>query len=287
MKTDGLFTAPSFTYATQYNKPFKLIVFGDVHRDSPNHADKAWQDFLKYARAQQNALFLGMGDYIDSASTSERACLVGAGLHESTQNDLAVLAQQKVELLAKELGFMRGKLLGLLNGNHYYRFSDGGNSDMRLCRELQCQYLGVSTLFRLYIKHPSGSGKHSLDIFAHHGAGGSRLVGGSMNRVSQMTEHAEADIFLMGHDHKRGVIPQNPKIRLEHSPKGGLVVKSRQQWLGRSGSFLASYKPGTRDYNVDAARGPCSLGHIEFEITPAREQSGGQVLVHIDIRGVC
>ncbi len=104
----------------------------------------------------------------------------------------------------------------------------------------------------------------TLDIWAHHGAGGSRLPGGSINRVEQMREISEADVYVMGHDHKRGGWPASPRLHLGNSSKSGLQLKSRQQWLIRSGSFLRSYEDGKRNYNVDSARGPCSIGHVEL-----------------------
>lgn len=268
MKTDGLFTTHSFKIPINSGKPFRIVIFGDVHRDSPNHAKAAWQDFLAEARKMKDAWFLGMGDYVDSASTSERQCLAATAshMHESTINDLQELAAEKVKLLAKELGFMKDRLIGLLNGNHYFSFQDGTNTDQKLCGLLGCKYLGVSTFTRLYLDHFGR--QTSLDIWAHHGLGGARLPGGSINRVDQMREHAQADIYIMGHDHKRCVIPANPRLYLEHAAKSGLAIKSRQQWLIRSGSFLASYEDGCRNYNVDAGRGPCSLGHVELHISP-------------------
>lgn len=287
MKTDGLFTAATYTHECKANVPFKLIIFGDVHRDSPDHAHDAWQDFLNYARRQENAVFLGMGDYLDSTSTSEREILERAGLHDTIKWDLVKVTKAKLDILENELSFLRGKLIGLLNGNHYFQFASGINSDMELCERLGCQYLGVSTLLRLNVA-TSATQRHSLDIFAHHGAGGGgRLVGGSMNRIGQMCEQAEADVFIQGHDHKRGVIPQNPKIYLENNARGGLVIKSRQQWLVRSGSFLTAYMPGSRNYNVDAQRGPCSIGHCELEITPVRDCRDGADVCRFDIRGIC
>ncbi len=266
MKTDALFTVSSFNIPIKSNKPFHLVFFGDVHRDSRNHALGAWKDFLAYAKKLKDAYFIGMGDYVDSASSSERDCLEGMGgrLHESTKDSLADLAGDKVRLIAGELSFMKGRLIGLVNGNHYFNFQDGTNTDMRLCGLLDCKYLGVSSFIRLSLD--CFTRKTTLDVWVHHGAGGSRLPGGSINRVDQMREHAEADIYAMGHDHKRGVWPANPRLHLQNSSKNGLSVKSRQQWLIRSGSFLASYEDGKRNYNVDAGRGPCSLGHVELII---------------------
>jgi hypothetical protein len=213
-----------------------------------------------------------MGDYLDSTSTSERSCLgkIDKEMHETFLTDIAALQEAKIEMMADELKFMKGRLIGLLNGNHYFSFTDGTNSDQRICRILDCKYLGVSSFVRLYLDNCGR--KRSLDVWAHHGTGAGRLFGGSINRVDQMREHAEADFYCMGHDHKRGAVPATPRLFLEHNARGGLKVKQRQQWLIRSGSYLASYVENTRNYNVDAGRGPCSLGHVEMIIT-MRERS--------------
>ena len=287
MKTSGLFRLHSYKITIdRVNQPIRLIFFGDVHRDSPNHADAHWQEFLEYARGLNDAYFFGMGDYLDSTSSSERECLEKANgsLHETTKWDLARLTDAKVNMLAKELSFMKGRLIGLLNGNHYFLYETGINSDQKLCEKLGCAYLGVSTFTRLQFQLGVGYRTYK-DIWAHHGAGGARLPGGSINRVDQMREHADADIFAMGHDHKRGVLPATPKMRLDND-RGLLSLDHRQQWLLRTGSFLKSYEDGKVSYNVDAARGPCSLGHVELELTLKRKDTNGKPKYWFDIRGI-
>ncbi len=265
MKTDGLFTTHAFTIPVKSNKPFNLVFFGDLHWDSPMFARDKWKEFLSYAKGLKNAWFFGMGDYLDSTSTSERACLADCEFHDTTTDDLRKISEDKVKHLAKELAFMKGRLIGLVNGNHYFAFQDGTNTDMRLCGLLDCKYLGVSTFTRLTLD--CFGRKTTLDIWAHHGAGGSRLPGGSLNRVEQMRETAEADVYIMGHDHKRGVWPASPRFHLAPNSKGDMRLKTRQQWLIRSGSFLNSYESGKRSYNVDAGRGPSSIGHVELIIS--------------------
>jgi hypothetical protein len=246
------------------------VFFGDVHWDSPNHARKAWQDDLKLFRSLKDAYFVGMGDYLDSTSTSERDCLgrMSSEMHETLARDINALQAEKVKKLAGELEFMRGRIVGLLGGNHYWKFGHGGTTDTELARLLGAKYLGCSSFIRLSMTAWGASS--AIDIWAHHGAGASRLPGGSLNRVDQMREHAEADVFVMGHDHKRGVIPATPRLYLRHDSHNGLTIRHRQQWLIRSGSYLASYEPGVSNYNVDSARGPCSLGHVELVLTYQR-----------------
>lgn len=272
MKTDGLFTVHNFTIPARSSQTFRLVFFGDVHRDSPNHASRTWQEFLiaEQERGKRTpSYYFGMGDYFDSTSTTERECLetIWHKLHETVRDDINKLMRAKVEhVLAKELAFMRGRIIGLLGGNHFWRFQHGGTTDTELARLLDTTYLGACAMVRIYVDICGR--RSSFDIFAHHGAGGARLFGGSINRVDQLREYVNATVFVMGHDHKRGGVPATPRLFLDHSSRNGLKVRQQQQWLLRSGSFLASYEPGTSNYNVDAARGPCSLGHVELLITP-------------------
>lgn len=286
MKTSGLFTAHSQTIPVTYGVPLRIVFFGDVHRDSPAHAETKWQRFLQYARGLKDAWFFGMGDYLDSTSTSERECLgsISSKMHETFATDIEQLQLAKCELIAKELSFMKGRIIGLLNGNHYFEFKNRTNSDQKIAELLGAHYLGVCTLTRLYF---SASGRYTArDLFAHHGAGAARLVGGSINRVQQMAEGVEADIYAMGHDHKRAAVPAQPRLFLNSSDKNGLRIEQREPVVLRTGSFLASYQPGHVNYNVDACRPPSSLGHVEVEITLHRKRSNGADVVEVETRTI-
>ena len=292
MKTSGLFTTHEYTVTLPgYNQEAPLILFGDVHRDSPNHATGAWRDFLAYSKSRKGAYFLGIGDYCDGVSSSERAALVRAGLHESTLANIESEAKRWVNKLAGELEFMRGRLVGLLGGNHYFGFEDGTTTDTRLSSALGCKFLGVTSFIRLKVRAACEANAFiAYDICANHGQGGGRTIGGSLNRVAQMLEWAEVDLVAMGHDHRRGVVPGIPRLFLEKTSKGGLRVKHRETKIARTGSFLAAYEPGTRNYNVDAARGPCSLGHTEVLLSirkqTKRECGGTTKETWIETRGV-
>ena len=292
MQTSGVFSTWGYTIPAKYNQQIRLVFWGDVHRDSPNHAGGRWQGFLDYCRPLKDTYYFGMGDYVDSGSTSERECIhsILKRLHEGTKIDLSTLAEAKVGLLEEELGFMRGHLIGLLNGNHYYEWEDGTNTDQRLCAALntgqpegrRCKYLGVSAFVRLTFDIYGR--RHALDIWAHHGKGASRFTGTSIKRVEEMEEYAIADIYCMGHDHKRAGVPGMPKLYLKNTSKGGLKICEKQPYVIRSGSFLASYEDGKPNYNVDAGRGPCSLGHVELLITPKchGKREHGAELRHFD-----
>lgn len=284
MKTSGLFTVHGFKIPCKLNQPFRIIFFGDVHRDAPAHALEKWKEFLAYARGQKDAWFFGMGDYLDSTSTSERECLgnISAKMHETFRDDIVKLQRAKVELLGKELAFMKGRIIGMLNGNHYFEFPEGMNGDQLLCQSLGgAKYLGVCSFVRLTFE--THGRRATRDVFAHHGAGAARLVGGSLNRVAQMAEGAEADIFAMGHDHKRGAVPGQPRLFLK-TTKAGLDLESREPVILRTGSFLKSFEPNRSNYNVDACRPPSSLGHVELIVTVKRHRTVEEDSLNVEMR---
>jgi hypothetical protein len=286
MRTDGLFTLQEYVVkGWKIDKPLSLIPFGDVHRDSPAHSNKKWKEFCDYGASKKDAIFLGMGDYLDSFSTSERMILNNPGIHDSTRKREEQESRSRVGSLAKELSFARNRTVGLLCGNHFIQFADGTTSDMHLAAKLNSSYLGVCSAIRIVFAEMHGQSSISVDIFAHHGKGAGQTVGGKLNAVEKLANIAEADIFLMGDNHARGSVPLGDKLRI-CSNTGGLVLRSRQAWIGRTGSFLKSYEPGQSSYVVDAALSPANLGWIEFVLTPRRSYADGQDRMTVDIGSI-
>jgi len=277
---DSIFTIHKVDIeVTEISKPIYLIPFGDIHRYTSLCDVDKWKEFLEWAKAKERAYFLGMGDYDDLASFSERKILQDYSLHESTKETLDEIYDKRAKKLAGEIEFMKGRVIGLIEGNHYGHLQSGTTTTQIMCNELQCKYLGVSSFIRLSFHY--GLKKASIDIWAHHGRGASRLVGGSLNTVQQMSDTAYADIYLMGHDHKKSVAMRN---RLSLGSGGrDLRLHSKKVLLGRTGSFLRGYVPDSSSYIVRAALSPTDMGVIKIELTPKREQKGDNDLFYVDI----
>lgn len=274
MRTDGVFKTKHVLLSEwKSGKTLNLVPFGDIHRDSPGFSESAWKKFLVRGKALAkggNALFLGMGDYMDGFSTSERMVIYNSGLHESTLGREEKSARKRVELLAHEIEFMRGRLVGFMGGNHFPVFKGGVTGDQYLAELLESDYLGACCAIRITFRVHGGA-RASVDIFAHHGKGGGTTAGGRMNAVEKLEKVCDADIFLMGDNHARGVMPTGERLRLCDA-NGRLTVKAKPTWIGRTGSFLRAYVEDEASYVVDAALPPANLGHIEFHITPNRTQ---------------
>jgi hypothetical protein len=265
-----------FTIAThnvtfeKYNEPSYIIPFGDVHRSSQNCHVEKWHEFLDWARNKKRAYFIGMGDLEDFLSHSERNAMQIADtqFHDDTKDTLEDLKMDMVEKMAKELDFMKGKLIGLIEGNHYATFKDGTSTTQRLCYLLKCKYLGCNALIRFamsYAKSPTVS--HSLDIYAHHGLGAARTASGSMMPVERMAQVARAQIYLQGHDHKKGIVPDSI---LALSDGNKIALKDIDILYIRTGSFLKAYEVNKRSYVSKKLLKPANLGVVKIEITPKR-----------------
>lgn len=263
MQTDGIFTTQTIEIPfDQYNKPIVLWASGDWHYNSPNCDKEKFDEFLAEAKG---SFLLGMGDYLDSISTSERKAFRTIELHDSTVRTLEELYRRHVDALAKKLKGI--KVLGLCGGNHYYDFPSGITSDQMLCDKLNCRYLGVNSLIRLILAY-SEHHRHTVDVVIHHGLGGGRTAGASVNKLENMAKHFNADIILQGHDHNVCADYIN-RLGLSSNNK----LENKKILLARTGSFLKSYEEGIPSYAVDSAFAPSSLGAIKISITPRRDKS--------------
>ena len=286
MRTDGTFKTKHVSLPEwKSGERLVLIPFGDIHRDSPGFSDDAWDKFLTRCRTlirqKQKVLFLGMGDYLDSYSTSERVIMYSSGLHESSTKNHAIEAKRKVEALAREIEFMRGRMIGFMGGNHFPMLEGRISGDQHLAAMLGTDYLGACCAMRIsFGVHRSSC--ISFDIFAHHGKGGGTTAAGKFNAVEKLQSVCDADIFLMGDNHARGCFPAGEKLRLRETG-GKLYVKSKPTWIGRTGSFLRAYVEDEPSYVVDAALSPANLGHVEFNITPRRVRTGGIDILELEI----
>lgn len=274
MQTDGIFTTRLIEIPFEnWNQEIVLWATGDWHRNSPAHDKEKFEEFLEDA---QGDYILGVGDYLDSISTSERKAFKSMSIHDSTIKTIENLYEKYVDELADLLKNV--KVLGLCGGNHYYEFSYGLNTDSLLCKKIGCPYLGVNSIIRLLLRHDK-THAHAVDIVIHHGQGGCRTSGASINKVERMAMSFNADIILQGHDHNRSVDYIN---RLGLSSNH--ILENKKILLARTGSFLRSYEENMPSYAVDAAYAPSDLGALKISITPRRKKDGKEDRRFVEIK---
>lgn len=284
--TKGLFTTHLVTVTLPKGiKDFYIIPFGCVHYGCSLHAKEEFDKFCQWACENlSNTYFIGMGDYFDMISGSERRAMLGGQLHETTVQALEAYWEDLCEDFVNKTAFAWGRLWGLVEGNHYGELSGGITTTQFTCQKYnhhlqdtpghRVKYLGASSLIRVRVKM-SGSLRYHFDIFAHHGRGAARTIGGSFNTVEQMARVADANIYLMGHDHRKGSVPDCKLQLITNNKEGKVYVGDRPILYVRTGSFLKGYIEDQSSYVVPRAYRPLQLGVVKILVKSKRNERGG------------
>lgn len=232
------------------------------------------QKFVDRVKRDPTVRVILMGDMMDQDRTHRRKYRRGyvedensVASHDDRHN------RTDVEKLAAILQPIRKQIWGVLQGNHYYQYASGITSDQYLCELLDVPYCGPVGIFRVTVKLSKGSVKN-LKIWCHHSGGsmGGRTLGGSVNTLLRQENAWDADIYLLGHDHRRICWREST---LGISDKGEPKVYERTKIFARVGAFLKTYKheeciPKTKihipGYGEKAAYRPADLGWVEIGV---------------------
>ena len=251
--------------------PIYLVPLGDIQAGTEacdlDLLDRTVQESL---RLDAPCFYTGMGDYLDIASPSNRKAWQQAGFYDSVEDMMDDRVGQEEKQLLSILKPTTGKWLGMLTGHHWWKYQDGTNSDERLAKALETEHLGTCAMVRLPF---SDLGVEiSCTIWSHHGVGSSSTAAGALNRLEKVANWAEADIYLMGHQHRRVAI-HLPRLYITDTADPLLLHKSKL--LACTGSYLKGYLQGSRRGNM--AQGtyveagmlpPVQLGSLTIKIKP-------------------
>jgi len=272
------------------NQPIYVIAIGDIHYSSEKDCDRVrFKGLMNWAQDQEShgaqVFFIGTGDYNEMPSPSERAALVAAkggyGLHDTTLEKLDEFMEDMTLEFYEVVKPMSHGFLGLLTGHHYYIYASGKNrgvrTDEHLAKLIGCPYLGDMAVVTLRLKHKAVvdskasnvlriESENILDfdipfsLMAMHGYGSGRTIGAQMTKRIRMAEVMEGlDLYVMGHDNNKAIIPREPLKLNPDSPDG--VSYHKQYFIG-AGSFQRGYRMGTPygGYVEQLALAPAQLG---------------------------
>lgn len=231
---------------------------------------------------ERGAWFLGMGDYIDFMSPSNRVRYSAAGLYDTTRKTVDDKAHSLVEdLWLKALKPSRGRWLGLLEGHHFHEYRDGTTSDQELAGMLDTPFLGSCAFVRLVLQM-SKTRKAPVTIWCHHGVGGGVTLGAPLNKLEKLLTSWDADIYLMGHHHKKVAGPIDriePTWGEGNQKTAGLI--HRTKIIACTGSFLKGYAANDKDgkvprggYVEQRMLNPVALGGVLVKIRPRWADAG-------------
>lgn len=224
-----------------------IAPFNDIHLNT-EECDKP--RFLRYVKWGVNRLRdgdeivgIGLGDYNDFLSPSERASIASAkggyGLHETSLQQIDKWLKEITLNFARTMTPWKGYIVALLEGHHYMCYSGvskarelrGLSSTEHLCQLLDATYAGQ--LLRLTLDFGDNC---KLVVIATHGYGGARTPGARVIKRVRMNEVARGNLYLMAHDNTKMAISDN---ELDEDKDGNYIAHKRT-YCG-TGSFQRAY----------------------------------------------
>jgi hypothetical protein len=271
------------------DEPLIIVPFGDIHHDvldcDRDRFDSLIQWLIEKKKDKHRIALLGMGDYIDSFSTSERDALVGAkggsGLHDSSLEMLDRALIERTEELYQKLYPLKDDIIGLLEGHHYGVFSrrsddwKGKTTTEFLCYLLGVPYLGLDADIMV-----DTCPLTALRIYATHGYGSGKTPGGRLNkRVHMRDTVGDAHLYLMGHDHVKMAYSQTVFVRNARNEETEL-----KQYFCATGSFLKTYRFGSAQGTyIETGAPPADLGVIMCNVRLEKRYGKARLDYHVSV----
>lgn len=256
----------------------RVLPIGDIQYGAQGCDIERLKRHLEWGM-KNDCYFLGMGDYLDVASPSNRRMLQEVTLYDSVREMMDNKMEDELKALLHILAPTRGRWLGLVSGHHLWPFQDGTTTDTRLALALDTKYMGDGAAMSvLQFKHQSGKKSFqygSAKIWYHHGVGTAQTPGGKLNRLTRIAQTFFAHVYLMGHVHAK-VHTKEPWIDVEVTSTGKLRWRSTNRILATTGGFLKGYEMGTKNpmghpagsYVEKAMLAPTALGGVLLMFRP-------------------
>jgi predicted MPP superfamily phosphohydrolase len=187
-------------------KEIELYALSDWHIGDKHHDAFHTEAILKHILETPNAYCILNGDLMDTAIANSVGDTYGAKLQPMEQLKLCVKLFQGLA--------DAGKILCILPGNHENRVFryDGIDITAMMAAQLGLSHRYSETAALLFIRFGSNEEKKHhgrkivYTVYASHGSGGGKRVGGKINRLEDMANIVDADIYIMGHTHQPAII---------------------------------------------------------------------------------
>lgn len=254
-------------------KEIILAPLGDIQWAGRKH-ELSWSALREYVAdaMARKAWFIGMGDYVDFASPSNRQRLRSAALYDTAERVIDDKARDLCdELLAELLAPTKGRWLGMLEGHHWTHLQTGETTDQYLCQKLLAPFLGTCAYLGLVFQTHHGT--RTVAIWAHHGQGGGGKSHAPILKLENLAGAWEADIMLIGHMNK-----QASSVLQRCYPEWASklpVIRHKEIHLVGCGGWLKGYPERNRqgstprgNYIEQKMLTPVALGSPTIRIRP-------------------
>lgn len=241
-----------------------IVPVHDIHYGAENSNKLKFQAFLDYIEATEDTYMLGVGDLIENATKTS----VGMGVYEQEIHVDRQIddMQEMLEPLAR-----KGKILGLMPGNHEYRTSVLIKMDpMRLIAKNLSKITGNPVPFLGYQGfHKWVVGNQTYKAHSFHGRSAAGTPGGRINAIRKQRDvMLDADIYFMGHVHS--IQDDKDQVFRIDDATDTLVPHNRHYVIGGS---LLSYFGG---YAEMMALAPAPQGLVRVDLLKDKKK----IIIH-------
>lgn len=179
--------------------PLADLHLGDIHSDG-----KKINEWLDYIRSHENCFTILNGDLMDTAIKTSIGDTYGATLQPMEQ------LRQCVKIFEP----IKDKILAVTPGNHEARIykTDGLDTTQMMCMQLGLADLYSPASAMLFISFGKQNGHKNhwpilYTCYVSHGTGsGGRKEGGKVQRLVDMAEIIDADIYVHSHTHLPAIV---------------------------------------------------------------------------------
>lgn len=235
-----------------------LYPTGDWHVGEAGCAEGRLRRAVAYMARDPVALVLLMGDLGGWIAPDDRRWDPSSVAQDLSILDLSDWGEALVERVVELAEPLRGRILGMLEGNHEAVFGKRHHLDVtrRMAERLGCEVLGYSGFVDLQVVAPEG--QRTLRIMATHGSGGAQTLGGKINRLERLgRQHETVDLVCMGHVHACLDAWLSPRLGVRDG-----VIHDDSMTLGViTGTYLRTYTEGHSGYGERAGYDPTQIGH--------------------------
>src|SRR5262249_11348343 len=186
----------------EQSKEVRIVFVGDIQwngKRSNSTALGALKDTLAKGM-NDGAYFVGMGDYTDFMSPSNRQRMKAAALYDNAEEAIDNTALDLVsELYELALKPTKGRWLGMVEGHHPAELRSGETTDMRLCEMLGTTFLGTCGVIHLTLMTRERC-ETPITLWLHHGQGNGQTGYYPLARLEKVYADQEGiDVFAIGH----------------------------------------------------------------------------------------
>ena len=257
-------------------RQMNLYPVSDVQTGAAGVDTVAFGEYIQEGVADPLGRFIGIGDYTDSMSPSNRALLDVAEaegrLYDTSREALSRGAFSMRDEFITLVEPSVGRWDWLLKGHHKYdykvRLDDGTvsvrSTDHDIAEYVGAPYLGeagkaIGSAMVKYVfpARKRGGTEPVLKVYAVHGQGGSSSWAGPLNQLDKMMRAFTADIYIVAHHHKEVAARA---VKLSDNPEHPTHLKATDSLLICAGSWMRSYMPDEVTYAEDGLMVPLATG---------------------------